>query len=216
MIRVGLTDDHEIIRQGMASLIKEQEGMRVLFHVSNGSELLDRLKEETKPDVILLDLEMPIVNGQQALKIIVQKYPQIKVLILSMHYQLDFINECVANGAHGYLSKDCDFEKIVDAIYAVVFKGFYFDEKVSKALFSNVVNNESGILFKPENLLDPVDVEIIQLICSGKNTKEVAEAVFLSERTVEGRRLKIYKKTNSNNIVELVVYAIKHNIFEIY
>ena len=72
------------------------------------------------------------------------------------------------------------------------------------------------ILFKPENLLDPVDVEIIQLICSGKNTKEVAEAVFLSERTVEGRRLKIYKKTNSNNIVELVVYAIKHNIFEIY
>jgi len=155
---------------------------------------------------------MPGVDGRQALPLIIKKYPDIRVLILSMHSQLDFINECIALGAHGFLSKDSDFDKIIDAIYAATHNGFYFDDFVSKALVSNIKRQEDYTL----NILDSVDLEIIHLICKGKTSKEIADTIFLGERAVEGRRLRISKKTNTNNLVELVVYAIKHKIFKVY
>ncbi len=217
IIRVGLVDDHEIVRQGLVSLIKAQEGVRVLFDLSNGAELLEALKESTKPDVIILDIEMPGVDGRQALQVIHSKYPDIKVIMFSMHNRLDFISECISMGAHGFLSKDCDFDKMVDAIYSVHHKGFYLDEVVSKALVKNAQMKHktfpNGFLKSP---LDTIDIQIIDLICKGKNSIEIADIVCLSKRTVQGRRLRISKKTDTANTIELVVYAIKHGIFKIY
>jgi len=216
MIRVGIAEDHLIVRQGLVSLIKEQEGMRVLFDVSNGAELLEKLKENTKPDVILLDIEMPAVDGRQALKVISEKYPEIKVIMLSMHSKYDFISECISLGAHGFLSKDCDFEKVVDAIYGAIFKGFYFDDIVSRALVASVKTTSNNVVASQHsNTLDTIDIQIIELVCQGKNSKEIGKIIYLSERTVEGRRLRIAKKTNTENIIELVVFAIKNGIFKI-
>lgn len=212
MIRIAIADDHKLVREGLVALIRTEEKIRVLYDVSNGAELIEKLQKETKPDVILLDIEMPGVDGRQALQYITNKYSWIKVLILSMHTQLDFIHECIAKGAHGFLSKDSDFEKIVDAIYAAHCKGFYFDDVVSKALVTNV--RKADIVLP--NLLDTVDIEIIKLVCQGKTSKEIGEIVFLGERAVEGRRLRISKKTNTSNLVELVVYAIKNDIFKVF
>ena len=217
LIRIGLVDDHEIFRQGLVSLIKLQEGIRVLFQLSNGAELIEALKESTKPDVILLDIEMPGVDGRQALQVVRTKYPNIKVVMLSMHTKLDYISEFIALGAHGVLSKECDFDKLVDAIYGVHYKGFYLDEVVSKALVSNIrllsKHMPAGLQTGP---LDKVDLQIIELICQGKNSKEIAGEVCLSIRTVQGRRLRISKKTETSNTIELVIYAIKHGIYKIY
>lgn len=215
-IRVGIAEDHEVLRQGLIALFKAQGDIRTLFDVSNGAELLEALRDPTKPDVILLDLDMPAVDGRQALKLITQRYPDIKVIILSQHTQLDFINECIALGAHGFLSKDCDFDKILDAISAAVFKGFYFDDVVSKALVADVRNKRNTVEITQGNLIDTIDIQIIQLICQGFSNKKIAKELFLSERTIEGRRLRISNKTGTNNVVELVIYAIKHGIFRIY
>jgi DNA-binding NarL/FixJ family response regulator len=212
MIRVAIADDHTILREGLVALINLQPKTRVIIEAGNGAELLESMKADPKPDVVLLDLEMPGVDGKQALKVIVNKYPDVKVLILSMHTQLDFIHESIYYGAHGFLTKDSNIEKITDAIYAVTFKGFYFDNVVSKALVASVKQQKTI----PVNTLDEIDIQIIEMICNGKTSKEIAELVFLGERTIEGRRLRIHKKTETNNLVELVVYAIKHKIFLIY
>lgn len=215
MYRVGLAEDHNIVRQGLVSLLKIEESTRVLFDVSNGAELLEELKKDVKPDVILLDLEMPILDGRKALEIITSKYPFIKVIILSMHTKLDFISECIAIGAHGFLSKDNDFDIIVDAIHAVIVKGFYFDENVSKSLVTELRRKPLPTNGFTEPL-NAVDIQVIQLICEGHKTPKIAELLFLSQRTIEGRRLNIYRKTQTSNLVELVVYAIKNGIYKIY
>lgn len=214
-IRIAIAEDHEIVRHGLKTLINLKEELRVIFDVGNGAELIDKLKGNIKPDVILLDIEMPAVDGREALRLISHKYPSIKVLMLSMHTKFDYIHECIALGAHGFLTKSTDFEKMIDAIYSVVYKGFYFDDKVSKALLMNARRTEVPPVTPDSKPLDTVDLEVINLICRGFSTAEIADKLFKSSRTIDGRRNRIAIKTGTKSPVELVVYAIKHQIFKI-
>lgn len=214
-IKIGIAEDHDLVRQGLVALFEDEPGVKVKFDVENGAKLLEELKSN-KVDVVLLDLDMPVVDGREALQVITDRYSKLKAIIVSMHYEENFIAECIAEGARGFLPKNCDFEKVVEAIHMVHEKGFYFDEKVSQTLVSEVLRKNSNNGIRPNrNPLTVREIEIIKLVCEGKKNREIAELLHLSSRTVEGHRQKIFEKTDTSNIAELVVFAIKNEIFAI-
>lgn len=210
-IHIGMAEDHLLFRQGVISLLKEYEEINILFDVGNGKELLDILKT-SKPDIVLLDIEMPIMNGKEALAKIQEKYPYVKVIMISMHYDDAYITEYIINGAVGFLPKNCDIEKIVDAIYAVYEQGYYFDSKISKSLVVKLMKSNKVNPTITELVLSEREIEVLKLTCLEKTNQEMSEVLFISKRTVEGHRKSILKKTNAKNVVGLVMYAIKHKI----
>lgn len=213
-IRIAIAEDHDLMRQGLVSLLDSEENINVAFDVENGARLFDELKKK-KVDVILLDLEMPVLNGHQALKILSARYPEIAVIVVSMHYSDSFISESIASGAKGFLPKNCDIDKVVDAIYAVKEQGYYFDDKISKALLNRIMSNESPKNNFSQDPLTSREHQIVELVCSGKTNKEIANLLCLSVRTVEVHRNTINKKTNTKNIAGLVTYAIKNGLYTV-
>lgn len=211
-INIAIVDDHTFLRQGLISLLKEIEEIQVLFDVSNGKEMLEKLKTH-KPDIILLDIEMPVMNGKEALERLRIKYPKIKVLMISQYFNDDFIIEYIRNGACGFLPKNSSIDKIVNALFSVQSSGSYYDNKVSEAMATLL----KKIPLAPENkYLDIAftkqEITIIKLICNKKTNPEIADELNISVRTVEGHRYNISKKTNTNNTIELIEYALKNGL----
>lgn len=209
-INIAIAEDHQLLRQGMIALLKEEEGLNILFDVANGQELLDKLKEH-KPDIILLDIAMPVMDGKEALEKIRVEYPEIHVIIISSYYADKYITEFIARGAKGFLPKNCDIEIVVDAIYSVYDKGYYFDTTVSRSIVDKLMESE-GIKIYPSDSLSDKEKEILRWICLEKTNQEISQAVFLSKRTVEWHKKNILEKTNSKTTIGLVRYAIKHKI----
>ena len=213
-IRIAIAEDHALVRQGMVALLKEEKDINLVFDVSDGSALLQQLKKN-KVDVVLLDLEMPIVNGHQALRIIAERYSTVHVIIISMHYSDPFISECITMGAKGFLPKNCDFETVVDAIYAVHEQGYYFDDKISRYLLKKLEKDKEQGTTISGNPLTSREHQILELICNGKTNKIIAELLAISIRTVESHRKSISDKTNSHNIAGLVLYAVKNELYNL-
>ena len=211
-IKVAIAEDHDMVRQGMVSLLKLEEELDVVFDVANGQELLDRLKDE-RVDILLLDLDMPVMSGEKALPIISEEYPHMGIIIVSMHYVTDLIYRCVALGAKGFLPKQSNFELVIDAIHSVIDKGFYFDSMITQTLLTEIRKGKLGN--EEEVALTAREEEIIELVCQGKRNKEIADALFVSQRTVEGHRRNISEKTQTDNAVELVIYALKKGIHKL-
>lgn len=213
-IRVAIAEDHDLMRQGLVSLLDGEENISVVFDAENGAVLFDELKKR-KVDVILLDLEMPIVSGQQALKILSERYPQIAVIVVSMHYTDAYISESIAAGAKGFLPKNCDIDKVVDAIFAVKEQGYYFDDKISRALLNSIMSSSAETSTVNAVPLTSRELQIVELICAGKTNKEIADLLCLSVRTVEVHRNSICKKTQTRNVADLVIYAVKNGLYTI-
>lgn len=214
-INIAIVDDHTFLREGLISLLKEIDSIQVLFDVSNGKEMLDMLKTH-KPDIILLDIEMPIMNGKQALERLRIKYPKIKVLMLSQYFNDSFIIEYIKDGACGFLPKNCSSDKIVNALFSVHETGCYYDNKVSATMASLLKKTPTV----PENkYLDTPftkqEITIIKMICSKKTNLQIADALNISERTVEGHRYNISKKTKTTNPMDLIEYALKNGLNEV-
>ena len=212
--KIGIAEDHDLVRQGLISLLEDEKGVDVICDASNGQILLDCSSAQDL-NVVLMDLEMPVLNGQETLQILRSKYPHIRVIMVSMYYTDDFIAQSIKLGARGYLPKNCKIEKVVDAIYAVHEQGYYFDDKVSKTLLFKIVDDDN---FKPTfstDILSSREKEILQLICQEKNNDEIADALFISNKTVEDHRQSILKKTNAKNAAGVVIYAIKHGLYKV-
>ena len=216
LIHIGIAEDHLLTRQGLIALLKEFEGINVLFDVPNGRELLDSLKK-TVPDVILLDIEMPVMNGREVFEKIKSKYPKLKVIIISMHFKDSYIIEFIKKGANGFLNKNSSIEKIVDALFAVHEHGFYYDSTISLIMAKTISNN---LIPPSEDIIATTDItsreiEIIRLICLNKLNKEIADSLNISVRTVEGHRLNIMRKTNCKNALDLTTFALQNNLISI-
>lgn len=213
-IKVGIAEDHDLVREGLISLIKEEHSIKIVFEVANGLELLEVLKIQ-KVDVILLDIEMPIVDGIQALRLINERFNNLRVIMLSMHYTNEFISKAISLGARGFLPKNCSFDKLVDAIFAVNEQGYYFDNKVSRALINKLIkSNEVQPIFTSIQLTAR-EVQVLELLCNGKLNKEIADLLCISVRTVETHRRSLGDKTNSRNLAGLIMYAIKNDIIDV-
>lgn len=213
-IRIAIAEDHELVRQGIVNLLKKENDFTVVSDVGNGALLLHELRQHTI-DVVLLDLEMPVMGGKEALKQIQEKYPSIKVIILSMHYFDAFIIDCISNGARGFLPKICDIENVIDAIHAVHTQGYYFDDKISKTLLVEVMQNKHVNPVFSDEPLTKREKEIVVCICEGKTNKDIADQFDVSVRTVETHRQHIARKTHATNVAGVVVYAIKNGLYKI-
>lgn len=212
-INVAITEDHQLVRQGMVALLKEEEGLNVLFDVGNGKELLDKL-ESGLPDIVLLDIAMPVMDGKEALEIIRKRYPKLKVIIITSHYSNKHITEFITKGARGFLPKNCDIEKVVDAIFSVYDEGYYFDSKVSGAIVEKLARSEKTDLPIMDTGISSLERKIIRLICLEKTNNEISEALFLSKRTVEWHKTNVLIKTNSKSIIGLAKYAVENGIID--
>lgn len=213
IIKVGLVDDHELMRAGLSQVLIPFGGIEIVLEASNGQELLDLLPT-TKLDVILLDLQMPVLSGHDVLPMIVEKYPSIKVLILSMHDTNTFIVNMMEAGAAGYLLKDTPPQIVHQAIKTVMQDGLYFNSKVSRALLANM----PGSRIKVESTahitetLNSREIEILKLICQEYTTKQIADELFLSPKTIEGYRKQLLAKTGTKNAAGLAIFAVRQNL----
>lgn len=215
VINLAIADDHKIFREGLKATLEDYTDLNLLFEAGNGLELIKQLAFKS-PDVVLMDIKMPEMDGMQATAFIQQNFSQVKVLALSMFNEDKYILDMMKAGASGYLLKNAEPKEIVDAIFTVYKKGYYFNEHLSITLIKQLMENstirEKG---KDDTELNEREAEVLKLICQEKQNTEIADKLFLSVRTVEGYRTKLFEKTGSKNIVGLVIYAIKKGIIEV-
>ena len=212
-INVMIAEDHELVRKGYISLLSENEDITVVGEVSNGKELIELIKVK-EPDVVLLDLDMPIMDGKQTLEILNSRFSNIKTIIISMYYDDVFITEFLSRGARGFLPKNCNPETLIDAIYEVKENGYYFNKKISKALVIKLLK-ENFTNSIDKNALTEREIEVLKLICQEKANKEIADALNIAIRTVDFHRSNIYKKTQTQTSAGLALYAVKQGIISI-
>lgn len=213
-IKIAIAEDHSILREGMTELLNQDPCFSVVCSAENGAVLLESL-EHTEVDVILLDLEMPIMSGYEALLQISQKYPETRCLILSYFNDYDFIYRSFELGAKGYLSKNADVKTIKSAIISTYENGFYYDE-LPKPILEDILKKSQDINgIHKHDLFSSKELMIIRLICSGKINKEIAEIMEVSVKTIENHRSTIFTKAEVKNIAELVVFAIKGGYYSL-
>ncbi len=215
-INVAIADDQKLFRKGMASLIGSFAQMSMLFEAENGRELLELCEQATvKPDIIVLDLSMPELNGLETLKILKEKYPSIRVIILTVHEAENFILATIQAGANGYLAKNAEPEEVEQAIREVFKNDFYFTMPMLEIMRKGVVRKAQSVNLEQENRLTARETEVLGLICKQLSSSEIAEKLFLSNRTVEGHRNNLLLKTGSRNTAGLVLYALKHHLIDL-
>jgi len=215
-IRIILTEDHQILRDGIKALIVS-ENIEIAGEASTGSELW-KLLEISQPDIILMDISLPDTSGIDLTRTISEKYPQVKVLILSMFTDESFINQAIKAGAKGYLHKNTTREEMLLAIDTVYSGSDFYSENISKIILKSYIDkakkNVEDVV-DPHKVLSKREIEILVMFAEGYINKEIADHLFISIRTVESHKNHIMQKLNLKTQVELVKYAIRHNLINI-
>lgn len=209
-VKIIIVDDHLLFSQSLTHLINTFKEFEVVGNYINGKEFIAAIKLTVKqPDIVLLDVNMPIMDGIETMKWIKENAPEMKVLALSVNNDEETIIKMLTNGAKGYLLKDTTPNKFKEALLEVYNKGFYYSEMVSLFLINNINNNQNKLTFKDR------EVEFIKLACTEKTYKEIAEGMCLSPKTVEGYRENLFHKLEIKTRIGLVLYAIKNKIISI-
>ena len=203
-IQVVLADDHDLVRSGIKALLSTVEGVQVIAEARNGNELL-QLLESVKPDVVMTDISMPGMDGITAIAEIHSRFPDVKVLVLSMYDTVDFVKRAVANGACGYLMKDAPPFELEQALRSVMATGSYFSAAVAQRLLQP---SEPTV----DDELTSRQVEILTLIAQGKSAKEIAFELGLSPKTVDVHRARIMERLRLNDIASLTRYAVRKGL----
>ena len=210
-LKVYLAEDHNVVRKGMQRLLNSFEQVDVVKDAANGKELL-ALIEEDNPDAVILDVEMPVMGGIEAAKIIADRYPLVKMLVLTMHNEAVFINKLMDIGVHGFLSKSAEPQEVEKALRAIVEKDFYKNDIATKALLAN---GHSKTAEEKYCKLTNREIEILLLICQELAPGEISERLQISEKTFFNHRANILEKTNARGNVGLIRYAILNGYFKI-
>ena len=206
-IRIILADDHEIILEGLVSLLQQQPNLEVVGHAEDGQSALE-LVRKLNPDIVITDVIMPKINGIETTRQIVHQFPKVKVIALSGHSHEYFVIGMLKAGASAYVLKDCLFDELLEAIQAVKQGESYLSPKVTGTVVSNYVRLSSGSFESPLNSLTEREREVLRLIGEGRSTKQIALELNVSNKTIEVNRRKIMKKLRTHSIVDLVKYAI--------
>ncbi len=213
-IKIAIADDYKIYRDGLKVGLSADENLDVIMEADNGEELLKGLETNT-PDVIIMDLKMPLMDGMEATKAVRKKYPTIKVLVVTMYDDDKFIIHMMENGANGYLLKNAEPDEIRKSIYAVHENGYYFNDVVNKALLKKLVlKNNLKPSFNQNVELTEREMEVLKLICEEKTAAEIAKEIFLSPRSVEGIRQRLIEKVGVRNTAGLVMFAVKNSMVD--
>ena len=213
MINVMLADDHVLIREGIKQLLEFDGSMKVIAEASDGIECLEKLKN-VKPDILLLDINMPNMNGIDVLKELKEKNDPLKVLILTVHSEVEYLVKAVDIGANGYILKDSGSAELKQAINAVIDEGSYIQPNLIPALNSRLINRDMDR--KKLASLTKREVEILTQVACGMFNKEIAVNLNISERTVKNHISNIFKKIDASDRTQAAVFAIRNNIVNLY
>lgn len=212
-IKVAIADDHALFRAGVKTALSVKKDVELIAEADNGMQLINLLRH-IEPDVILLDIQMPIMDGIQTLPEIRKLRPEAKVIILSMHNDHSMISKLMEIGANSYLTKNSDPETIYQAIITCFEQEFFFNELTNKALLTGLRTKRSEANGHPDADLSDKELKVLRLMCEEKTTKEIADIVDISPRTVEAIRDKLKTKTGAKSMAGLVMYAVKKGILE--
>jgi two-component system response regulator DegU len=206
-LKVYMADDHTLFRKAMVNLIRGFENIADVKDAENGKELLTLMKYQV-PDVAIVDLQMPVMDGTETCENILQKYPDVKIIILTMHDSEKYILHMMEMGVHAFLLKNTEPEELEEAIHSVMEKDFYHNDLVATVLRKNVREKRAGLrpVFSPNELSDR-EKEIVVLVCQELTIKEIGQKLSISENTVRNHRVNIMEKVGVNNMVGLVKYA---------
>ena len=214
-IRILLADDHRIVRDGLRTLLEKQPDMEVVAEAEDGRTTVN-LARKLQPDVIIMDITMPDLNGIDATRKIMTELPSAKVIALSMHSDRRFVSGSLEAGASGYLMKDCAFEELVSAIRSVMSSNrTYLSPKVADIVVKNYVNKFSKNRMPTPPTLTNREREMLQLLAEGKTTKEIASGLHVSIKTVETHRRNIMSKLNSHSVADLIKYALREGLISL-
>lgn len=210
-IKVAMADDHKLFREGLSMILNSMEEFDFLFHTDDGQSLMNRLgSSDILPNVVLLDMKMPNMDGLETTKALIANYPEMKVLILTMLDDDDYILHALDQGAHGYLLKDSSADEMKKALLGVWKEGYYFSQNVAQVMLKGIKKKPSR---KPQLKGMPTitgrELEILNLICQEMTTTAIADQLFLSERTVETHRRNLMEKLGAKNTAGMVFRAFK-------
>jgi two-component system, NarL family, response regulator NreC len=213
-LRVLLGDDHVVLRQGLRKILEDRRDWRVVAEAGNGRDAV-RAAIEINPDVAVLDIGMPLLNGVEATRQIVRRAPSVRVLILSMHSEQAYVTQAVQAGARGYLLKESAGAELIEAIAAVAAGRSYFSPAVAEVVFDDYVRGltERGITDRYDALSER-EREVLQLVAEGRSSKEIAEVLSISPATVETHRTHVLQKLGLRNTAEVVRYAARRGIVQ--
>ncbi|GAA4339823.1 response regulator transcription factor [Mucilaginibacter gynuensis] len=217
-INVAIVDDQNLFRQSLALLVNTVADFKLVAEAEHGQDFLDKLAAlDEQVDVAIIDMDMPDMNGIELNRILHEQYPGLKVVILSVHVHERLITQMVAAGAAAYLAKNCNKDELILAINTVHTAGFYFNANVLKA-----IKNSENHKFQIQKNFNTIPIklterekQLLELICKEYSNAEIATALYLSVRTVEGHRNNLILKTGCRNTAGLVLFAIKHNLFKL-
>ena len=210
-IKIILADDHAMLRHGLSKSFQNEKDMEVVAQAKDGRTTVE-LAKELSPNVIIMDIGMPDLNGIEATRQIVKENPKIKVIALSMHSSKNFIIEMFKAGASGYLLKDCEFDELVNAIRLVISNKKYISPAISDVVVDNYMHQPANVKDSAFSILSQREREVLQLLTEGKATKQIGKRLHISAKTVEVHRLNLMSKLKIDSIAQLTKYAIQEGL----
>lgn len=211
MIKIILADDHQIVRHGLRSLLSAEPDMQVVGEADNGRAVV-KLVQEKSPQVVIMDISMPDLNGIEATRQILSETPGIKIIALSMHSDSLFVLNMFKAGASGYLLKDCALEELVKAVRTVLNRKIYLSPGISDIVIKDFVIGWSPPDSSAYSVLTTREREVLQLMAEGRNTNQIAESLCVSVKTVEAHRKQLMNKLDIHSVAELTKYAIRQGL----
>lgn len=213
IIKVALVDDHVLFRNGLKLLLNNEPNIEVTMEASDGSIFLSQLSVDTPPDIVLMDISMPNMDGIEATRLAVERIPNIKIIALSMFGEEDYYYKMISAGVKGFLLKNSEINDVKEAIAQVMAGNSYF----SQELLYNVIKNmhQSKEVLEETETLSKRELQVLGEICKGLSNQEIADTLFISKRTVDKHRANLLSKTNSKNTANLIMYAIKNKLINI-
>lgn len=210
-IKIVLAEDEILFREAISFLLKRDKSFKIIYEASNGEELITFLKNASSlPDIIIVDIKMPLLNGIEAAKIIRSEFPEIKIIALTSYHSHTFIANMISVGASSFLIKNTTPDVLSKTIYEVYKKGYYYTDEVLEVIHQTVLPSKKASRNRFDIDLTKRELQILKLICQQNTTAEIADKLFLSVRTVEGHKNNLLQKTESKNVVSLVIYAIQN------
>ena len=213
-IKLSIADDHKIFRDGLRNALKDKDYIKILWEAEDGKDMTHKLKLK-EPDVLLMDIRMPEMDGIEAIKIIRHTYENLKIIVLSMYDDQKIITKMMEMGANSYLTKTTDPEEIYQAILTCMNEDYYFNDLVNTAVLLKLQNKKTVRRFYPTpTQFNEKELRIIKLISDDKTTEEISKEIFLSPRTIESIRQAMKQKAGVKTIAGLIMYAMRNKMLE--